>query len=141
MRAPMACAYFAFVSCDPWHVRSMLSLSFAINSSSDPPSEIEHGKFSGKAPFECTDCPFTVCLLLRLPVHPLPVHRLPVPVACSTSACSPVACHRTSVSSLPNVRKTIARNGRPPYKFPDPQGSCPGIEPSLMKFKSSACAD
>ena len=38
-----------------------------------PPSENEHGKFSGKASFECTDC-----LLHRLPVHPLPARRLPV---------------------------------------------------------------
>ena len=50
--------------------------------------EIEHGKFSGNGPFECTDCPFTVCLLPRLPVHPLPVHQLPAPRL-------PVPGHRT----------------------------------------------
>ena len=116
MRAPMACAYFAFVSCDPWHVRSMLSLSFAINSSSDPPSEIEHGKFSGKAPFECTDCPFTVCLLPRLPVHPLPVHQLPAPRL-------PVPGHR------------IPRNERsPPISF----GTLRVLSPISWNLRSSS---
>ena len=114
MRAPTACAYLAFMTCDicvnPWHVRSMLSFSFAIDSSSDPPSEIEHGKFSSKAPFECTGCPLTVCLLLRLPV---------APVACC-SECLFISCLFTGCLS--------SDNGFIITEVPGPSGFLPRIQ-------------
>ena len=141
MRAPTACAYLAFMTCDicvnPWHVRSMLSFSFAIDSSSDPPSEIEHGKFFGKALFECTGCLLHRLPFHRLPIHRLPVHRLPVaPFACCSSClftsclftgclssdigfikteCEEDACpeqpeHAISMSSTLHVSKRSLRN-------------------------------